>query len=62
MESEHHEYLAGKHLHFTGVLGSGMQKLATYAAECGASVSGSDVRCSPEMKNLQEKGDRKSVV
>lgn len=48
--------LAGQRLHFIGVLGSGMRKLAKYAADCGADVSGSDVRHGPEAKELEKKG------
>ncbi|MEF8787653.1 MAG: UDP-N-acetylmuramate--L-alanine ligase [Planctomycetota bacterium] len=48
--------LEGMRLHFIGVLGSGMRKLAKYAADCGADVSGSDVRHDPKIDELEEKG------
>lgn len=48
--------LEEERLHFIGVLGSGMRKLAKYAADCGADVSGSDVRHAPQVKELEQKG------
>jgi len=48
--------LSDQHWHFIGILGTGMQALARYAAECGASITGSDVRPSPAMQELQERG------
>ena len=48
--------LSDQHLHLIGILGTGMKALANYALECGASVTGSDVRPSPVLKELAERG------
>lgn len=48
--------LSGQHWHFVGILGTGMRHLAAYSAECGARVTGSDLRSGPEMKDLVEQG------
>jgi UDP-N-acetylmuramate--alanine ligase len=48
--------LRGKRVHFVGILGEGMQRLATFAAECGAIVTGSDLRESPDAKRLRTVG------
>jgi UDP-N-acetylmuramate--alanine ligase len=48
--------LRRQHWHFIGILGSGMQSMATYAAECGARITGSDIAPSPAMAVLTQRG------
>jgi len=48
--------LAGQRWHFVGVLGSGMQSLARYAAERGVRVTGSDAQASPAAAELMRCG------
>jgi len=48
--------LAKQHWHFIGILGSGMQSMATYAAECGARITGSDIHPSPVVQRLSQRG------
>jgi len=50
--------LSKEHWHFIGILGTGMHSMASYAAECGAHISGSDIRPSPAMQNLARRGIR----
>jgi UDP-N-acetylmuramate--alanine ligase len=45
-----------KHWHFIGILGSGMQSMAIYAAERGARVTGSDIQAGPGMETLRRRG------
>jgi UDP-N-acetylmuramate--alanine ligase len=47
---------SGQHWHFVGILGSGMQAMARYAAERGVSVTGSDVQPSPAAADLRRLG------
>ncbi len=44
--------------HFVGVLGTGMSAMARYAMERGISVTGSDVRPGPGLKELTGRGAR----
>ncbi|MFO8006409.1 MAG: UDP-N-acetylmuramate--L-alanine ligase [Candidatus Brocadiia bacterium] len=53
--------LSREHWHFIGILGTGMRSMASYAAECGARITGSDVRPSPAMKALAGQGIRVSL-
>lgn len=48
--------LSAQHWHFVGILGTGMRGLAIFASECGAKVSGSDVRPPREGRELIERG------
>jgi len=48
--------LSGQHWHFIGILGTGMNGLASYAAERGACISGSDVRPSEQLQRLLRRG------
>ena len=48
--------LSGEHWHFVGILGTGMRGLAIFASECGAEVSGSDIRPPREGRELIERG------
>jgi len=48
--------LSNEHWHFVGILGSGMSSMATYAAECGARITGSDIQPSPAAESLQRRG------
>jgi len=48
--------LSGQHWHLVGILGSGMQALACYAAERGIRVSGSDIQGNPALKELMRRG------
>ncbi|MFO7959224.1 MAG: UDP-N-acetylmuramate--L-alanine ligase [Candidatus Brocadiia bacterium] len=50
--------LSKEHWHFIGILGTGMRSMASYAAECGAQITGSDIRPSPAMRTLAEHGIR----
>ncbi len=53
--------LRKQHWHFIGILGSGMQSMATYAAECGARITGSDIHPTPVLKLLTDRGIRVSL-
>ena len=53
--------LADEHWHFIGILGTGMRSMATYAAECGARITGSDVQQAPEAQALARRGIRVSL-
>jgi UDP-N-acetylmuramate--alanine ligase len=53
--------LRKQHWHFIGILGSGMQSMATYAAECGARITGSDIHPSPSLGALTRRGIRVSL-
>ncbi len=48
--------LSDEHWHFIGILGTGMSSMATYAAECGARITGSDIQSSPARQALVEHG------
>ncbi len=48
--------LRKKHWHFIGILGTGMQSMARYASECGARITGSDVRQQPAAQDLMRRG------
>lgn len=50
--------LRGKRVHFIGILGEGMQRAAIVAAECGAIVSGSDLRETDDVRALAHRGVR----
>jgi UDP-N-acetylmuramate--alanine ligase len=53
--------LSKEHWHFIGILGTGMRSMASYAAECGAQITGSDIRPSPAMQILSRRGIRVSL-
>jgi len=53
--------LADEHWHFIGILGTGMRSMATYASECGARITGSDVQQAPEAQTLARRGIRVSL-
>jgi UDP-N-acetylmuramate--alanine ligase len=53
--------LSKEHWHFIGILGSGMQSMAAYAAECGARITGSDLRPGPGLTELSQKGIKISL-
>ncbi len=48
--------LSDERWHFVGILGTGMRSMATYAAECGARITGSDIQNSPVRQDLLERG------
>jgi len=48
--------LSKEHWHFVGILGTGMRSMATYAAECGAHVTGSDLQPTPAADRLSRQG------
>jgi UDP-N-acetylmuramate--alanine ligase len=52
--------LSKEHWHFIGILGTGMRSMATYAAECGARVTGSDLQPGPAADALARRGVRVS--
>lgn len=54
-------HLSGEHWHFIGILGTGMSSMATYAADCGARITGSDVRPAPTVKVLSQRGIQVSL-
>ncbi len=53
--------LSKEQWHFIGILGTGMRSMAVYAAECGASITGSDIRPSPALESLTREGIRVSL-
>jgi UDP-N-acetylmuramate--alanine ligase len=50
--------LSNERWHFIGILGTGMRSMATYAAQCGARVSGSDIQPSSAAEALVRQGIR----
>ncbi|MHC4591083.1 MAG: UDP-N-acetylmuramate--L-alanine ligase [Planctomycetota bacterium] len=52
--------LSNEHWHFIGILGTGMRSMATYAAECGARITGSDISFAPAAETLSQRGIRVS--
>ncbi len=50
--------LSSEHWHFIGILGTGMRSMATYAAQCGARVTGSDIQPSAAAEALLKQGIR----
>ncbi|MHC5033735.1 MAG: UDP-N-acetylmuramate--L-alanine ligase [Planctomycetota bacterium] len=52
--------LSNEHWHFIGILGTGMRSMATYAAECGARITGSDIAFAPAAETLSQRGIRVS--
>jgi len=50
--------LSNEHWHFIGILGTGMRSMATYAAQCGARVTGSDIQPSSAAEALVRQGIR----
>jgi UDP-N-acetylmuramate--alanine ligase len=50
--------LSKEHWHFIGILGTGMRSMASYAAECGVRITGSDVEDSPTATLLADRGVR----
>ncbi|MCK4283052.1 MAG: UDP-N-acetylmuramate--L-alanine ligase [Candidatus Brocadiae bacterium] len=48
--------LSNEHWHFIGILGTGMRSMATYAAERGARITGSDIQPSPVAEALSQRG------
>jgi len=53
--------MTNEHWHFIGILGTGMRGMATYAAECGARITGSDVHPAPAAQALARCGIRVSL-
>ena len=48
--------LSSERWHFIGILGTGMRSMATFAAECGARVTGSDAQPGPAAQELALRG------
>lgn len=48
--------LSKEHWHFIGILGTGMRSMATYAAECGARITGSDIQRTVVAETLARRG------
>ena len=48
--------LSDERWHFIGILGTGMRSMATYAAECGARITGSDVSTGSGAEALVKRG------
>jgi len=53
--------LSKEHWHFIGILGTGMRSMATYAAECGARITGSDIQPNQAIGALSELGIQVSL-
>src|SRR4051812_41021538 len=47
---------AGRRVHFIGIGGCGMSGLAAMLMDCGAIVSGSELRPNPQVFNLSKRG------